>query len=151
MTPQPERGNVGSSGNNYFYRVKYPDGPDGYAAQQGLKVIKFERTGNVTGSVTPTEYKVQGSKYSSPTLEYRFVRAFPISINSMPVSYDSSSLLKCTVSMSYIRYTLVQGERETAPDPASTTTPASNTCTTGCCKFTGDNTTKSHCSRDSCF
>ena len=27
----------------------------------------------------------------------------------MPVSYDSSSLLKCTVSMSYIRYALVQG------------------------------------------
>jgi hypothetical protein len=31
----------------------------------------------------------------------------------MPVSYDSSSLLKCTVSMSYIRYVLIQGS-----DPA---------------------------------
>ena len=65
----------------YFYRVRYPDD---YMAT-GLKVIKFER-----------DYK--------STLEYEFVRSFPLSISSMPVSYDSSSLLKCTVSMSYIRY-----------------------------------------------
>ena len=37
-------------------------------------------------------------------LEYEFVRSFPLSISSMPVSYDGSSLLKCSVSMSYIRY-----------------------------------------------
>jgi hypothetical protein len=33
----------------------------------------------------------------------------------MPVSYDSSSLLKCTVSMSYIRYVLVQGSAKASP------------------------------------
>ena len=38
------------------------------------------------------------------TLAYEFIRAFPLSIGSMPVSYESSSLLKCTVSLSYIRY-----------------------------------------------
>jgi hypothetical protein len=32
------------------------------------------------------------------------VNSYPISITSMPVSYDASSLLKCTVSFSYIRY-----------------------------------------------
>lgn len=36
--------------------------------------------------------------------EYTFIGAYPISINSMPISYDSSQLLKCTVSFSYIRY-----------------------------------------------
>ena len=35
---------------------------------------------------------------------YSFVDAFPISINSMSVSYDTASLLKCSVAFSYVRY-----------------------------------------------
>jgi len=85
----------GQSAKNYFYRMNYPDD---YTADQGLKVIKFERD----------TYKSSGKGgYNKPTgsvLEYNFVRAFPLSIASMQVSYDASSLLKCTVSMSYIRY-----------------------------------------------
>jgi hypothetical protein len=92
---QSDKG-VGSKDPNYFYRVRYPDGNGngngGYVAS-GLKVIKFER-----------DYK--------STLEYEFIRSFPVSMASMPVSYDSSSLLKCTVSMSYIRYVLIQGKPE---------------------------------------
>ena len=73
---------------NYSYRMSYPST---YRAD-GLKVIKFER-----------DYtKVAGPKI----LEYEFIKAFPISINSMPVSYESSDILKCTVSMTYLRYTL---------------------------------------------
>jgi hypothetical protein len=95
---------VNSFSRNYFYRVRYPEGKNGYTAD-GLTVTKFERTGNVSYDGS----KMKGDKYTGPTLEYKFIRAFPISINSMPVSYDSSSLLKCTVSMSYIRYVLIQG------------------------------------------
>jgi len=69
---------------NYAYRVKYPDE---YISDQGLIVRKFEKD------------------YTS-VLEYEFIRSFPLAINSMSVSYDTSSLLKCTVSMSYIRYIL---------------------------------------------
>jgi hypothetical protein len=86
----------------YFYRMKYPDGDGngdgkdpGYVSS-GLKVIKFERDYN-------------------QKLEYRFVKSYPISLSSMPVSYDSSSLLKCTVSMTYIRYVLVQGRSKDVP------------------------------------
>ena len=82
---------VGSKDPNYFYRVRYPEGNDGGYTSQGLKVIKFER-----------DYKQK--------LEYNFIKSFPISITSMPVSYDSSSLLKCTVSMTYIRYVLIEGK-----------------------------------------
>lgn len=84
---------VGSRYSNYFYRVRWPDN---YAAQ-GLQVIKFERD------------------YSSE-LVYDFIRAYPISIQSMPVSYDSSSLLKCTVSMTYLRYVLT-GRPYSPTDP----------------------------------
>ena len=91
-TPQPDKGRVGSENDNYFYRVRYPEGDgkgsDGYVSD-GLRVIKFERD-------------------NRQKLEYRFVKAYPISVSSMPVSYDSSSLLKCTVSMTYIRYVLVE-------------------------------------------
>ena len=79
---------VGSKDSNYFYRVRYPKE---YMCEQGLEVTKFERTGN-------------GKSYTGSTLIYKFVNAFPISVFSMPVSYESSSLLKCTVSFSYIRY-----------------------------------------------
>jgi hypothetical protein len=37
-------------------------------------------------------------------LEYTFVKVFPISVSSIPVSYDTASLLKCTVSLTYLRY-----------------------------------------------
>ena len=106
---------VNSNSRNYFYRVRYPEGDGngkfpGYTAD-GLKVIKFERTGNKNNS-----------SYQGSTLEYKFIRAFPISINSMPVSYDSSSLLKCTVSMSYIRYVLIQGSNKAQSQSTTTST-----------------------------
>ena len=95
---------------NYFYRMNYPDD---YTADQGLKVIKFERD---------TYKSSSRGGYNRPTgsvLEYNFVRAFPLSIASMPVSYDASSLLKCTVSMSYIRY-VVTMKKASESLPAST-------------------------------
>ena len=88
---------------NYDYRMRYPDT---YIKDQGLVVRKFEKDhGNI--------------------LEYEFVRAFPLAINSMPVSYDTSSLLKCTVSMSYIRYVVKNLDKTYAypqPKPKGTTT-----------------------------
>ena len=95
---------------NYFYRMNYPND---YTADQGLKVIKFERD---------TYKSSSRGGYNRPTgsvLEYNFVRAFPLSIASMPVSYDASSLLKCTVSMSYIRY-VVNMKKASESLPAST-------------------------------
>lgn len=94
-----ERNGSSSRDKNYFYRFNYPDN---YTVDQGLKIHKFERSSLGSGS--------KGVKAS--ILTYEFIRAFPISISSMPVSYDSSSLLKCTVSMSYIRYIV---ERLTDP------------------------------------
>ena len=79
---QPPNAPLQKEDSNYFYRMRYPDQ---YIAGQGLKVTKFEKD------------------HLNP-LTYEFVRSFPLAINSMPVSYEASSLLKCTVSMSYIRY-----------------------------------------------
>ena len=92
--------------SNYDYRMRYPDG-DGretrsgaYIAPSGLKVTKFE-------------------KDHQNLLQYEFIRVFPLAINSMPVSYDTSSLLKCTVSLSYVRYVL-KNLHKTAAYPQNT-------------------------------
>ena len=80
---------------NYFYRMRYPDQ---YIAGQGLKVTKFEKD------------------HLNP-LTYEFIRSFPLAINSMPVSYDGSSLLKCSVSMSYVRYIVRNLDKMAAYNP----------------------------------
>ena len=92
--------------NNYFYRMRYPDGDRGYTSQQGLEVRKFERDLKYTG------------------LTYNFVKSYPVIITSMPVSYDGSDILKCTVSMTYIRYVVNQGTWEWPPssDPFNPST-----------------------------
>jgi hypothetical protein len=61
-----------------------PTWPDNYTTDQ-IQIIKYER-----------DYGAQ--------LGYTFMKAFPVSINSMPVSYDASNLLKVTVSFVYSRY-----------------------------------------------
>ena len=86
----------------YHYRMNYPKE---YRCE-GLKIVKFERN-------------------RRNSLEYEFVGAYPISVSSMPVGYDSSSLLKCTVSMTYLRYVItdVVGATE-QPKPSTTTQKA---------------------------
>ena len=93
-------------GNNYFYRMRYPDD---YIADQGLKVRKLER------DFTESEANIAGGY-----LEYEFIRAFPVSVNSMPVTYDASELLKVQVQFSYIRYVMNKGWfKQINEDPAS--------------------------------
>jgi len=72
---------------NVSYRNNYPKN-----YKTSIYITKFER-----------DYGVKKSPNNNK-LVYTFVNAFPISINSMPVSYDSSQLLKVTVSFSYDRY-----------------------------------------------
>ena len=68
------------SKSNYYYTARYADD-----YRSDLYITKFERS------------------YDS-NIKYTFVKAFPISISAMPVSYDSSNLLKCTVGFTYLRY-----------------------------------------------
>jgi len=89
--------------NGGNYRVRFPDGPGGYRSH--LYITKFERD------------------FYGNYLQYGFVQAYPISMASMPVSYDSSQLLKCMVSFTYNRYVLKsianssQGEPGQQPAP----------------------------------
>lgn len=81
---------------NIHYRSPYPNQ---YKAK-ALYITKFER-----------DY--------GPKITYTFVNVFPISIQSMPVSYDSSQLLKCTVSFTYDRYFVNNADKDTQPQAGS--------------------------------
>ena len=74
-----------ASDQNFFYRMKFPNQYKG-----NLEITKFEKN-------------LYSSRRTKP-LTYKFVNCFPLSISSMPVSYDASSLLKCNVSFAYSRY-----------------------------------------------
>ena len=70
-----------SASPNYFYRVNFPR-----QYQTIIQIKKFERD------------------YKSPSLEYEFLNAYPISINAMPVTYEAAQTLKCTVNFNFSRY-----------------------------------------------
>lgn len=93
--------------NNFISKVLYPK-----QYQGKIKITKFE--------------KDYGSQYGpgSPLLTYTFLQAYPVSINSIPVSYDTSSLLKVTVSFAYTRY-YIEPTKKVAPavNPANPQSP----------------------------
>jgi hypothetical protein len=103
-----EDDNGGKLGNlDYSYRVRFPE----TYKTDGLYITKFERDSGT---------KNAGQR----VLQYHFKQAYPISINSMPVSYDQSQLLKCTVSFTYERYILTKsagyvGTQEPKPRTAT--------------------------------
>jgi len=77
----------GDASDNYNYRVNFPN-----EYKSEIFIRKFERD------------------YKGRDLQYKFVNAYPISINQMPVSYDASQILLCTVNFNFSRY-IISGER----------------------------------------
>ena len=74
------------------YSMKFPKD---YMCSDGFQITKFEKEHEDSSSLT-----------------YRFYNSFPLSINSMPVSYDTSAVLKCNVTMSYTRYTMTPSQKK---------------------------------------
>ena len=78
---------------NYSQRMAFPR--DYYATE--LSITKFER-----------DYNLESGK-----LQYTFADAYPLGISAMPMSYDSSQLMKCSVEFQFSRY-LVTGAIKTS-------------------------------------
>lgn len=97
---------------NYSYRVNYP-----ITYRSSIYITKFEKDVNLVNLGN-------ASKQQSSFLRYTFVNAFPISITSMPVSYEQSQILKCTVSFTYVRYIAERG-RGSSTDASSMRNQAS--------------------------
>lgn len=95
-----EQSSGGIDSDTFFYRVNFPN-----SYKSTIYIKKFEKD------------------YLGKVLQYRFINAYPISITSIPVSYDSSQLLKCTVSFNYSRYVIGGGENLTLQETLDTTEP----------------------------
>ena len=88
----------GIRNSNAFTRFNYPED-----YKETIHITKFERD----------VYTEKPKGYYNPgggLMAYKFVRVFPVSINSMPITYEASQLLKVTVTMSYLRYYITEVE-----------------------------------------
>ena len=105
----------GPKQRNFSHRFLYPH--DYKAA--GFKIKKFERDyhtqtkrpnilEDIVNIIAGTDFGSIETKKTGPDIEYEFIDAFPIAMNSIPISYERSQLLKCTVSMAYTRYVVNQ-------------------------------------------
>ena len=106
----------GPKQRNFSHRFLYPHD---YKAQQGFKIKKFERDyhtqtkrpnplEDIVNIIAGTDFGSTKTDKTGTDIEYEFIDAFPIAMNSIPISYETSQLLKCTVSMAYTRYVVNQ-------------------------------------------
>ena len=91
--------NKGTYKNPYVsYRMAYPS-----SYKENMFLTKFEKD-QFTRDFSETR---GGTRTTSRTvLDYTFVSAFPLSLTAIPVSYDDSQVLKCSVSFNFIRYVM---------------------------------------------
>ena len=78
------------------YRMSYP-----VTYKNNIFITKFEKDQFMR------EYSASrkaSARVPRTMLEYTFVNAFPLSLTSMPVSYEGAQVLKCNVSFNFIRY-----------------------------------------------
>ena len=78
------------------YRMAYPK-----SYKNNIFLTKFEKD-----QFMRDYSKSRGSSTRSArtTLDYTFVQAFPLSLTAIPVSYEDSQVLKCSVSFNFVRY-----------------------------------------------
>jgi hypothetical protein len=91
--------NPKNDGSHYASsRVRYPKD-----YMKNICILKFEKDYQFVdrGQINNIKASAQNGY-----LQYEFVDAYPLAVSSMPVSYDNSSLLKCSVTFSYNHYTV---------------------------------------------
>lgn len=94
---EPQRGGMGRyNARNQFFRLRYPED-----YKRIISITKFERNFRV---------KNTNVTRSTPTVTYRLIDAFPTNVNSIPVTYEGSTITKTTVSFAYSRYVMGANE-----------------------------------------
>ena len=107
---------AGSQMLNKFYRVQYPKD-----YKTTIYISKFERNIGKPNKQTASSVSPAGG---GRKFVYSFFNAFPSNITSIPVSYESSQLLKVTVSFTYDRYVVANDSLVGTPgQPGQTPTP----------------------------
>ena len=85
------------------YRMSYP-----VTYKNNIFITKFEKDQFMREY---SDSRKASARVPRTILDYTFVNAFPLSLTSIPVSYEGAQVLKCNVSFNFIRY--VQKRRAT--------------------------------------
>ena len=80
---------------NTYSRFRYPDD-----YRRKIQITKFERDFLQNPNDRNNTFK------NMPLLTYRFIDTFPVDINAVQMSYDSSTFLQVTVVFAYLRHTI---------------------------------------------
>jgi len=80
---------------NTYSRFRYPDD-----YRRMISITKFERDFLKNPNERNNTFK------NMPLLTYRFIDTFPVDINAVQMSYDSSTFLQVTVVFAYLRHTI---------------------------------------------
>ena len=119
-----------------FHRQRYP-----HEYKRNIQITKFERDykpemtqkydtvkdetfgheiRTFSSRLKGKTYKDMGpnkeEEYKPNALSYNFVNAFPISIQDIPLNYQSASIMQVTVDFCYDRYYIVSNQGTPAPD-----------------------------------
>ena len=134
---QGYEGGYPNHGERYaFHRQRYP-----YEYKRNIQITKFERdykpemVQKFDTTTDPTfghdirtfsartkgkTYRDIGpdkeEEYKPNAISYNFVNAFPISIQDIPLNYQSASIMQVTVDFCYDRYYIVNNKGTPAPD-----------------------------------
>ena len=80
---------------NTYSRFRYPDD-----YRRRISITKFERDFLQNPNDENNTFK------NMPLLTYRFIDAFPVDINQVPMTYGGSTFLEVTVVFTYLRHTI---------------------------------------------
>lgn len=103
---------MGRETAHYSHRMSFPNN---YQTDT-LSIIKFEKD---------YQQGIGGPK-GAGSVNYRFKNAYPVNISAMPLSYDSSQLLKCTVDFNFSRYVVDTMNPPPVVPPVPVTLPPPN-------------------------
>lgn len=90
--PSSFNGFGNAKNRNDFFRIRYPDD-----YKRIISIVKFERNFRERPETSG------GALGNVPTITYRLIDAFPVSIAGIPVTYEGSTITKTSVTFDYSR------------------------------------------------
>lgn len=91
----PLHGNSDGRGDNQIMTLNYPK-----TYKCNISIVKYNK-----------DFFVRNTSASRVVLHYNFIKAWPLSIASTPVNYDSGSVMKLNVTFRYDRYVMTDVTR----------------------------------------
>ena len=77
---------------------------DTFSSDEYLDPTRYYRMNYPSSYRSDALYITKFEKDTKDSMTYQFIGAFPLNLSAMPVSYEGSDVLRCSVSYAYTRY-----------------------------------------------